>query len=181
MTEGSSSTAVLEATATTAGNGELIEAYDSTPVDVDGPTDSTLFGGAEETPSTPTESGNPISSGTVVLQIFHDEQPEIVHQHEVVNDITLIGREDAQRDVFPDLDLTPLAEQGVSVNSVSRQHLRLLRNNGRYFLFIYRGTTGTQVCKDVIDPSRYGQRFEIKVGDRIILGGKVRMKLTTSE
>jgi hypothetical protein len=116
-------------------------------------------------------------SGTVVLQVFHDSEPRVVHVHPVVNDITLVGREDPQRDVFPDLDLGKLPSQEVSSSRASRQHLRLLRNGGRYYLYVYKGTTGTQVCDKMVDPSQYGKRFEISVGDRIILGGKVRMKL----
>ncbi len=116
-------------------------------------------------------------NGHAVLQVFHNTESRVVHSHPVVNDVTLIGREDPQRDVFPDLDLGKLAEQGVSVTRVSRQHLRLLRQGEQYFLFVYRGSTGTQVNKDLIDESRYGKRFEIQVGDRIILGGQVRLKL----
>jgi len=95
----------------------------------------------------------------------------------LVNDVTLIGREDPQRDLFPALDLGKLTDRGVSVTRVSRQHLRLLRQGDRYFLFIYRGSTGTQVNKELVDESCYGKRFEIQVGDRIILGGQVRLKL----
>ena len=120
-----------------------------------------------------------VASGTVVLQVYHDSDPRVVLTYPIVHDITLIGREDPHRDVFPDLDLGPLAKEGVSVNHVSRQHLRLLRDGDRFFLFVYKGTTGTQVCSSLIEPSQYGKRFEISLGDRIVLGGKVRMKLTT--
>jgi len=115
--------------------------------------------------------------GQAVLQVFHNTEPRVVHSHRVVNDVTLIGREDPQRDVFPDLDLGKLMDQGVSVTRVSRQHLRLLRQGDRYFLFVYRGSTGTQLNKELVDESRYGKRFEIQVGDRIVLGGQVRLKL----
>jgi pSer/pThr/pTyr-binding forkhead associated (FHA) protein len=99
----------------------------------------------------------------------------------VINDITLIGREDPQRDIFPDVDLSRLEHHGVSASRVSRQHLRLLHQGGKYYLFIYRGSTGTQVNQQIITEPRYGKRFEINVGDRIILGGKVRFKLTRQE
>jgi hypothetical protein len=118
-----------------------------------------------------------VPGGTVVLQVFHDSEPRVVHVHPVVNDITLVGREDPQRDVFPDLDLGRLPSQEVSSDRASRQHLRLLRHGDRYYLYVYKGSTGTQVCDKMVDPSQYGKRFEISVGDRIILGGKVRMKL----
>ncbi len=127
-------------------------------------------------PASPVPTDMPVN-GQAVLQVFHNTEPRVVHSHPVVNDVTLIGREDPQRDVFPDLDLGKLVDQGVSVTRVSRQHLRLLRQGTRYFLFVYRGSTGTQVNKELVDESRYGKRFEIQIGDRIILGGQVRMKL----
>ena len=123
-------------------------------------------------PPAPVEEG-----GQVVLQVFHDKEPRVVHAHPVVNDITLVGREDPQRDVFPDLDLGKLPASEVSSGHASRQHLRLLRQGSRYYLYVYKGSTGTQVCDRMVDPAQYGKRFEIQVGDRIILGGKVRMKL----
>jgi hypothetical protein len=111
------------------------------------------------------------------LEIYHDTEARVIFTHEITNDITLIGREDPQRDVFPDLDLAKLESQGISAKSVSREHLRLLRQGNKFFLFIFRGTTGIQVNRDLIPESQYGKKIEIKLGDRIVLGGKVRMKL----
>ncbi len=122
-----------------------------------------------------------VATGQVVIQVYHDDEPTVVHVHPLVNDITLIGREDPHRDVFPDLDLGKLASKGVSARHVSRQHMRLLRDGNQFFVFVYKGTTGTQVCQNLVDPSQYAKRFEIQLGDRIVLGGKVRMKLTTEE
>ena len=124
------------------------------------------------------EATPPPVKGSVIIQVFHDSEPTVVHTHPVVNDITLIGREDPRRDIFPDLDLGTLADKGVSATRVSRQHLRLLRRSDQYYLFVYRGSTGAQVNNKLIDDSFYGKRFSIEVGDRIILGGKVRLKLT---
>ena len=137
-----------------------------------GTSDSTMVDGMETT-----GVATAGALGTVVLQVYHDDEPRVVHSYPIVHDITLIGREDPQRDIFPDLDLGPLSKEGVSVGHVSRQHLRLLRDGQKFYLFVYKGSTGTQVCKSLVDPSQYGKRFEIEVGDRIILGGKVRMKL----
>jgi hypothetical protein len=109
------------------------------------------------------------------VEVYHDSEAKLVHTHVIVNDITLIGREDPQRDVFPDVDLAKL--EGVSASNASREHLRILRQGNKFFLYIYRGSTGTQVNKEIIDESRYGKKFEIQIGDRIILGGKVRLKL----
>lgn len=109
------------------------------------------------------------------IEVYHDSEAKVVHTHVIVNDITLIGREDPQRDVFPDIDLAKL--EGVSASNASREHLRILRQGNKFFLYIYRGSTGTQVNKEIIDESRYGKKFEIQIGDRVILGGKVRLKL----
>lgn len=109
------------------------------------------------------------------IEVYHDSEAKVVHTHVIVNDITLIGREDPQRDVFPDIDLAKI--EGVSASNASREHLRILRQGDKFFLYIYRGSTGTQVNKEIIDEARYGKKFEIQIGDRIILGGKVRLKL----
>lgn len=109
------------------------------------------------------------------IEVYHDSEAKVVHTHAIVNDITLIGREDPQRDVFPDIDLAKL--EGVSAGNASREHLRILRQGNKFFLYIYRGSTGTQVNKEIIDEARYGKKFEIQIGDRIILGGRVRLKL----
>jgi pSer/pThr/pTyr-binding forkhead associated (FHA) protein len=42
---------------------------------------------------------------------------------------------------------------------------------------VLRGTTGTQVNKERIEEKQYNKKIEIQLGDRVILGGKVRMKL----
>lgn len=109
------------------------------------------------------------------IEIYHDSEAKVVHTHVIVNDITLVGREDPQRDVFPDIDLSKL--EGVSASHVSREHLRILRQGNQFFLYIFHGSTGTQVNKEVIDEAYYGKKIEIQFGDRVILGGKVRLKL----
>ena len=121
------------------------------------------------------------TSKNIVLLVYHDTEARVVHTHRVLNNITLIGREDPQRDIFPDLDLGKLASAGVSASCASRQHLRLIRQGNDFFLFIYKGTTGTQVNKDIIDESRYGRRFPVAIGDRIIIGGKIRLKLCLAD
>lgn len=120
-------------------------------------------------------------SGKAIIEVYHDTEPRVVHRHVVVNDVTVVGREDPQRDVFPDLDLGKLEKLGVSARSVSREHLRVLRQGGQYYLFIYRGSTGTQVNKSLIEEASYAKRLPLNVGDRIILGGKARLKLTVQE
>ena len=130
-------------------------------------------------PATPAKAAR--AGVRAVIEVYHDSEPRVVHSHSIVNDITLIGREDPQRDTFPDLDLGKLEQLGVSSKRASREHLRVLRQGGQFFLYIYRGSTGTQVNKEVIDESRYAQKFAVQLGDRIILGGKVRLKLAQRE
>jgi len=130
-------------------------------------------------PATPTKAAK--AGVRAAIEVYHDSEPRVVHSHSIVNDITLIGREDPQRDTFPDLDLGKLEQLGVSSKRASREHLRVLRQGGQFFLYIYRGSTGTQVNKEVIDESRYAQKFAVQLGDRIILGGKVRLKLAQRE
>jgi pSer/pThr/pTyr-binding forkhead associated (FHA) protein len=142
---------------------------------------TTKYSKEDEPPAPPKETPSPSATKNVVLQVYHDLDSRVVHTHRVLNNITLIGREDPQRDIFPDLDLGKLASAGVSASCASRQHLRLIRQGNDFFLFIYKGTTGTQVNKDIIDESRYGRRFPIAIGDRIILGGKIRLKLSLGE
>ena len=181
--------------------GPMADAGDDSPVEEETPTvllmdddwaddesDSSNVDVVEETVATANSESSvvdtalaEVATGTVVLQVFHDDEPRVVQSIPIVHDITLIGREDPHRDVFPDIDIGNLEKDGVSARHVSRQHLRLLRDGNRFHLFVYKGTTGTQVNKELVDPSQYGKRFEIAVGDRIILGGKVRMKLTTQQ
>jgi pSer/pThr/pTyr-binding forkhead associated (FHA) protein len=79
------------------------------------------------------------------------------------------------------LDLHGLAGKGVAASHVSRQHLRLLRQGDQYSIFVYKGTTGTQVNKTILESAQLGKRVAIHVGDRLILGGKVRLKLARQE
>jgi hypothetical protein len=109
------------------------------------------------------------------IEVYHATEPRLLYTHPIVNDITLVGREDPQRDVFPDLDLSKIPD--VVFNCVSREHLRVLRQENQFFVFIYRGSTGTQINKDAIPEADYGKKIEIHLGDRIILGGLVRLKL----
>jgi pSer/pThr/pTyr-binding forkhead associated (FHA) protein len=138
------------------------------------PTPETVLPPPETVLPPPSESALPIKAA---LAVYHDTEPRVVFSYDILNDITLIGREDPQRDVFPDLDLAKLEKDGVSARSASREHMRLLRQGNQFFLFIFRGSTGTQVNKNLVAENQYGKRFEIQLGDRIVLGGKVRMKL----
>jgi hypothetical protein len=111
----------------------------------------------------------------VAIEVYHTSEHKVLHTHILINDITLIGREDPERDIFPDLDISKISD--VVSSYVSREHLRVLRQGDKFFLYIYHGSTGTQVNKEIIPESQYGKKFEIQLGDRIILNGFVRLKL----
>ena len=114
------------------------------------------------------------SPGSLALAIYHDEEPRVVHYHPIETDTLLIGREDPARHVFPDIDLDSLSQDGVSAHHVSRQHARLTRRRVHLELEVLPGSTGTQVNRSLL---RGGDAIPVHAGDRIILGGKVRMKL----
>lgn len=113
------------------------------------------------------------------LLVLDSNGRETILTHWIESDLTLIGREDPQRDIFPDLDLGKVP--GVFSQGVSRQHLRLLRttegDKTSYKLFIFKGSTGTQIGADVIDPRLFGHRIAIELGSVIVLGGRVWLKL----
>lgn len=113
-------------------------------------------------------------AGKLALALYHDLEPRVVAFFALEGDVALIGREDASRGLFPDVDLGPLTSAGVSASHVSRQHARVLRIHDRLLLEVLPGTTGTQVNRALIDG---GHSVELEPGDRIILGGRVRLKL----
>lgn len=113
-------------------------------------------------------------AGSVALAVYHDTVPHIVAYFVVETDTMLIGREDPGQGIFPDLDLERLARYGVGASHVSRRHARLTRCAGELTLVALAGSTGTQLNRQLL---RGGERATVRPGDRIILGGRVRMKL----
>ena len=111
---------------------------------------------------------------TLAVAVYHDAEPRVVAFFPLGGDITAIGREDAGAGHFPDIDFSKLSERGVGVAFVSRRHARFLRHGGRVLLEVLAGTTGTQVNRALVAP---GRTVVLSPGDRIILGGRVRMKL----
>jgi hypothetical protein len=116
--------------------------------------------------------------GDAIL-VLDSQGKETLVTHWIESDVTLIGREDPQRDIFPDLDLGKIP--GIFSQGVSRQHLRLLRTivDGRpsYKIFIFKGSTSTQIGADIIDARLYGQRIQIELGSMLNLGGRVWLQL----
>lgn len=112
--------------------------------------------------------------GALALAIYHDREARVIAYYALDADVSLIGREDAARGVFPDIDVSALQAQGVSAPHVSRQHARLLRLHGRLWLEVLPGSTGTQLNRTLVQP---GATVPVAAGDRVIFGGRVRTKL----
>jgi hypothetical protein len=110
----------------------------------------------------------------LALAIYHDSQNRVVAFFPIENDIMTIGREDASAGHFPDIDVSTLEASGVGASFVSRRHARILNQAEGLTLQVMANTTGTQVNRGIVTP---GLSARLNIGDRIILGGRVRMKL----
>jgi len=122
------------------------------------------------TPSEPV----PPPAGSLAIAIYHDREPRILKYYPITTDITVVGREDPARNLFPDIDLGEFRKTEVSIEHVSRQHFRLSRRRQHLQIFVFLGSTGTQLNRRLLHP---GKSAVLKPGDRIILGGMVRLKL----
>ena len=128
-------------------------------------------------PMAPAGSARP-SVGTVCLVVYSDTKPrQPVRYVPVAKDVLLIGREDAIRGDFPDLDLGSLLDESLA-KKVSRRHAEVLRarDSQTYTLRPLPGNTGTQVGKELALP---GQDYLLTDGTPIVLGGVVWMKFET--
>jgi hypothetical protein len=115
------------------------------------------------------------SPGTLALAVFHDTEARVVGYLPLSGDVCAIGREDAAAGLFPELDLSAVAGNGASVGYASRQHATLLRDPaGHVVLATHKRTTGTQLNRTLLQDAT---RTAISPGDRLILGGRVRLKL----
>jgi hypothetical protein len=126
---------------------------------------------------TPTESTGvsrpPV--GTVCLVIYSDAKPrQPVRYVPILKDVLSIGREDAVRGDFPDLDLSAVLDES-QTKKVSRRHAEVLRarDSQTYRLRPLPGNTGTQIGKELATP---GQEYPLADGTPIVLGGVVWMK-----
>jgi pSer/pThr/pTyr-binding forkhead associated (FHA) protein len=101
-----------------------------------------------------------------------DKQP--LKYFALTKDATTIGRLDAVKGVFPDIDLDEWFDRAV-IRRISRQHALILRSRatGTYALRPLAGNTGTQLEADMVPPL---QDYPLRPGHRIILGGVIRMK-----
>ena len=113
--------------------------------------------------------------GTACLVVYSDTKPrQPVRYVPVAKDVLLIGRQDAIRGDFPDLDLGSLLDESLA-KKVSRRHAEVLRarDSQTYTLRPLPGNTGTQVGKELASP---GQDYPLTDGTPIVLGGVVWMK-----
>jgi len=107
-----------------------------------------------------------VSTTPAKLLVYQNKQP--VHAHPIVQDETLVGRYDPTSDAYPDLDLTPFDEG----RDISRKHVYLYREGGRYFIYPI-SNSGTQVGSTIV---QLGDKHELHDGDVIILAGALAMK-----
>ena len=116
--------------------------------------------------------------GTACLVVYSDTKPrQPVRYVPVAKDVLLVGRADAIRGDFPDLDLGSLLDDSLA-KKVSRRHAEVLRarDSQTYTLRPLPGNTGTQVGKELALP---GQDYPLTDGTPIVLGGVVWMKFET--
>ena len=116
-----------------------------------------------------------LRSGEFALAAYQDTDPRVVAYLRLTGEMVSLGREDAKEGVFPDIDLKPLESLGVSARHVSRLHCTLLQGpTGTVTLVAGPKTSGTQVNRTQVED---GTQHPLVVGDRLVLGGHVRLKL----
>ena len=116
--------------------------------------------------------------GTICLVVYSDTKPrQPVRYVPVTKDVLLVGRADAIRGDFPDLDLGSLLDDSLA-KKVSRRHAEVLRarDSQTFSLRPLPGNTGTQVGKELATP---GQNYPLTDGTPIVLGGVIWLKLET--
>lgn len=112
-------------------------------------------------------------AGTRCLVLYGaDRQP--LHYFALAKDATLIGRLDAPKGNFPDIDLDEWLD-AASARKISRQHALVLRSRatGDVTLRPLEGNTGTQIETEMVLPAN---DYPLIPGQRIILGGVARLK-----
>ena len=111
--------------------------------------------------------------GTPCLVLYGpDKQP--LRYFALTKDATTIGRLDAVKGMFPDIDLDEFFDRTI-VRKISRQHAISLRSRATstFVLRPLAGNTGTQLEADLLEAMR---DYPLRPGHRIILGGAIRLK-----
>ena len=112
------------------------------------------------------------------MVVYSDTKPrQPVRYFPINKDVVVLGRQDAVRGDFPDLDLSSLVDESLS-RKVSRRHAEVLRarDTQTFTLRPLPGNTGTQVGKELAQP---GQNYPLTDGTPIILGGVIWLKFET--
>jgi hypothetical protein len=112
-------------------------------------------------------------TGTPCLVLYGlDRQP--MQYFALTKDTMLIGRLDAVAGNFPDIDLDEWFDRA-TIRKISRQHALILRSRAArsFTLRPLVGNTGTQLEGAMVAPQ---QDYPLRPGQRIILGGVIRLK-----
>ena len=99
---------------------------------------------------------------------------QALHYFALAKDATLVGRLDAAKGNFPDIDLDEWLD-AASARRISRQHALVLRSRatGSVTIRPLEGNTGTQIETEMVLPMN---DYPLMPGQRLILGGVARFK-----
>ena len=117
-----------------------------------------------------------LPAGVARLVIYSaDRRP--IHTFALDRDVTRVGRDDAVRGDFVDLDVGRLFD-AATARKVSRKHCLVLRSRETraFVLRPLAGNTGTQVDDELAAELT---DYPLSDGTRVVLGGAVRMKFVT--
>jgi hypothetical protein len=121
----------------------------------------------------PVTLANRPAAGTPCLVLYGTgRQP--LHYFPLIQDVTVIGRQDAVAGHFPDIDLGACLDEA-DARRVSRAHALVLhsRQTDGFALRPLAGNTGTQVEAEMVAAQ---QDYPLTPGTRLVLGGAVRLK-----
>jgi hypothetical protein len=113
------------------------------------------------------------AAGTRCLVLYGADRKPLQY-FPVSRDVTLIGRQDPLRGIFPHINLADWLDEA-GARKVSRKHALVLhrRDGDRFFLRPLAGNTGTQVEQDMVEALK---DYPLTPGTRLILGGAARFK-----
>lgn len=101
-------------------------------------------------------SETPATAGHLVLAVIIERHSALA----TIRDNALIGREDPEEDIRPEVDLS-------ADDAVSRRHARIYRRGGQFFIQELGSTNGTCLNGEWVIP---GRDEPLKTGDIILLG-----------
>lgn len=116
-----------------------------------------------QTPLTPSTPPFPVAAPQVEAILALRESGVLLPLPKDKTDI-IIGRSDAARSIYPDIDLAP---HGGDAHGVSRRHARLIVEADGVYLEDLNSTNFTFLNRRRLEP---GQRYPLRNGDEIRLG-----------